>query len=109
MSDEPRRLNGPAEPACDTAPVAGSYPARSDPTGEGTHLQMTCPDATPGRFETQQIHRDRGAAGNGIASSRSTELLPMARASAAYAFPFSRSATSASTMLSRGVSAGVEA
>jgi hypothetical protein len=60
MSDELRRQGGPAEPDRGTAPVAVPYLARSDPTGEGTHLQMTCLDATLGRFETQHIHRDRG-------------------------------------------------
>jgi len=73
-SDEPRQQDGPTEPDRGTAPVAGSYLARSDPTGERTHLQMPGPDATPGRFETQQIHRDRAQGRVGIASSRCTEL-----------------------------------
>ena len=60
MSDELRRQDGPAEPDRGSAPVAGSYLARSDPTGERTHLQMPYADATLSRFQTQQIHRDRG-------------------------------------------------
>jgi len=60
MSDELRRQDGPAEPDRGSAPVAGSYLARSDPTGERTHLQMPYADATLSRFQTQQIHRARG-------------------------------------------------
>jgi hypothetical protein len=73
MSDEPRRQDGPAEPDRGTAPVAAPYLARSDPTGEGTHLQMTCPTLP---WVVSRRNRFTEAGGAGYATKDAPKATP---------------------------------